>query len=220
MSNSELIPKLETLVSEYTDSDDYKKLMMYNPKLYTERKLRNKLISNIPTDSLIRFSEMYNLAVLYNSDIPQPIYLSPEFLSGIFIKYYSNIKNSGLNPDSIISNPDIRHEIQTNIENIYDYLLNTFFDTPIIVIDQIEIDLYLEIFQKIEIYFLSNNKSEIDTDLLTDLFNDYFSEGINDFLKNPKVYIDKIVENKSQFYIWIYNYMNSKIEKIIKRLSE
>jgi hypothetical protein len=220
MSDSELIPELENIVSEYTDSDDYKKLMIYNPKLYTDKRFRSKLISNIPTDSLIRFSEMYNLAVSYNLYGPQPIYLSPEFLSGIFIKYYSNIKNSGLNPDSIISNPDIRHEMQTHIESIYNFLLNTFFDIPIIVIDEIEIDLYLEIFQKIERYFLSNNNSEIDTDFLTDLFNDYYSEGINDFLQNPKVYIDTIIENKSQFYIWIYDYMNSKIEKIIERLSE
>ena len=30
MNDSELIPELEILVSEYTSADDYKKLMIYN----------------------------------------------------------------------------------------------------------------------------------------------------------------------------------------------
>ena len=202
MSNSELIPELENIVSEYTDIEDYKKLMIYNPELYTECKLRNKLILNIPTNTLIVYSEMYNLAVLYNSEMSQQVYLSPEFLTGIFMKYYSNIKNLGLNVHSIISNPDIRDEIETNIEIIRENLDNSLFDIHIVVINGIEIDLYSKIFSKIERNF--------DTDYLTDVFNEYWYDGITTFLNNPEVYIDKILENKTSFYIWIYNYMNSK----------
>jgi hypothetical protein len=154
---------------------------------------------------------MYNLAVLFNSDIPQPIYLSPEFLSGIFINYYFYIKNRGLNLDSIISNPNIRHEIRTNIENIYyrKILSNIYNDSNDYFTDGIN-----DFLKNPKVYF----DKEINRKILSNIYNDYITEGIDDFLKNPKVYIDTIVENKSQFDIWMYNYMNSKIERIIEKL--
>jgi hypothetical protein len=55
---------LENIVGEYTDEDDYKNLIKFNPKVHTSEKLVCKQLTNVPEDTIIKFRDSYNKSLV------------------------------------------------------------------------------------------------------------------------------------------------------------
>jgi len=222
-----LIPELENIVGDYTDETDYKKLIQLDPKIHSHDKLLIKQLSDVPVDLLLEYREMYNLALQFNETNTFDYYLSPQYLTGLFIQFKSLYPNLHTLSDF----KSIRHTMGNTSSNLFDFqilfeyivsvsidvydsnvLQNVFTDSETIL-EEYGTD--LENFTREQLYESDTNIDTIQNDL-ENFIQDSIDEVAAEFFSNKDRYIDKANLYLSEYLDKIY----IKIKQIILEVKD
>ena len=219
-----LIPELENIVGDYTDETDYKKLIQLDSKIHTHDKLLLKQLSDVPTDLLLQYREMYNLALQFNKTVEQTYYLSPEYLTNMLMRFKGFYpKLHTLKDLTKFENPI--YYSNTDLRDIKTLQQLIFRDSEILYINIIEdseyssIDTFIESHKNelIQMFRKSSDFVDLDTNILFGIIEDTISETIPEtvekFFSNPNKFVDKefeyLIEFRKELYLDLIEYTNT-----------
>ena len=228
MDTSNLIPELENLVGEYTDVDDYKKLNTLDSKIHTHDKLLLKQLSDVPVESLLRYREMYNLAKKFNETVEQECYLSPEYLTSLFLRFqildsrFKTLKDLKklrytiyYSRDEALSNTTLEKFIFREAQILWDSVSG---DSELISDETVESVIDANLSEIIKHYKNVPETNNGDVSKIKTVIHTFIEETIFDLLtpfftdKNNLRYVDKASEYLEEFKTEIYNSILSYAE--------
>lgn len=203
---AELPPNLENIVGEYCDIDTYKILILYNPSIHTDSKLRLKCISNISLPNIELLSKAYQYAKdwsrysdgeEYFGGVTEPILFLPNFID--IVRLYGDIDIETFRKSIIFINNE-GNTVRTRFSNILDGKLSATNK----IIDSIKLNNIADEMSGEQKQILSNyyDIKEIDEDAIL-CFSNYFIRQIYVLMKkdpefhpmsNIKKYQKKLIE--------------------------
>jgi hypothetical protein len=177
----ELPSVLEDIVDAYTDVETYKTLIEEEPEKYTEKKLRNNLIADIPTDMLERLNLANQLGNNYfksteNSDAWDEIFqeftadkINPKFLISIFFLYlsagYTDVNGNDIFQEIIDRVTDQKNLIEMGKDKLYKEIKDSINEKDDIWSKKPKY-YYKQIFDDVYFDLINNNENLYFTDIL------------------------------------------------------